>query len=83
MTWRTQWRGKGHESEVREGEMVGEKPRADRRNSGEGKSPLRRGRIIGVAVETLVTLVVPRRGLLMCGSDRGALKSTIVEPLRR
>jgi hypothetical protein len=36
-----------------------------------------------VAVETLVTSVVPCRGLLLCGSNRGTLKSTTFEPLCR
>jgi hypothetical protein len=31
----------------------------------------------------MVTSVVPRRGLLLCGSNRGTLKSTIFKPLRR
>jgi hypothetical protein len=35
-----------------------------------------------VAVETPVTSVVPRRGLLLRGSNRGTLKSTTFEPLR-
>jgi hypothetical protein len=39
MPQRTQWRGKGHESEGREGRTAGRKPRADRRNSGEGFRP--------------------------------------------
>jgi hypothetical protein len=37
---RTQWRGKGHESEGREGRTAGRRPRADRRNSGEAFWPL-------------------------------------------
>jgi hypothetical protein len=36
-----------------------------------------------VTVETLVTSVMPRRGLLLCGSNHGTLKSTTFEPLRR
>jgi hypothetical protein len=36
-----------------------------------------------VAVETPMTSVVPRRGLLLCGSNRGTLKSTTFEPLLR
>jgi hypothetical protein len=36
-----------------------------------------------VAVETPVTSVVPRRVLLLCGSNCGTLKSTTFEPLRR
>jgi hypothetical protein len=39
MLRRTQWRRKGHESEDREGRMVGRRPRADRRNSSEGFRP--------------------------------------------
>jgi hypothetical protein len=38
-TRRTQWRGKGHESEGREGRTAGRRPRADQRNSGEGFRP--------------------------------------------
>jgi hypothetical protein len=59
-----------------------------------GKQMWSRGRLITVpvavatwpdrrvAVETPVTSVVPRRGLLLCGSNRGTLKSTTFEPLR-
>jgi hypothetical protein len=36
-----------------------------------------------VAVETPVTSVMPRRVLLLCGSNCGTLKSTTFEPLRR
>jgi hypothetical protein len=39
MPQRTQWQGKGHESEDREGRTAGRRPRADRRNSGEGFRP--------------------------------------------
>jgi hypothetical protein len=39
MLRRTQWRGKGHESKDREGRSAGRRPRADRRNSGEGFQP--------------------------------------------
>jgi hypothetical protein len=39
MPRRTQRRGKDHESENREGRTVGRRPRADRRNSGEGFRP--------------------------------------------
>jgi hypothetical protein len=39
MPRRTQWWGKGHESEGREGRTAGRRPRADRRNSGEGFRP--------------------------------------------
>jgi hypothetical protein len=39
MLWRTQWREKGHESEGREGRTAGRRPRANRRNSGEGFWP--------------------------------------------
>jgi hypothetical protein len=36
MLRRTKWRGKGHESEDREGRTVGRRPRAGQRNSSEG-----------------------------------------------
>jgi hypothetical protein len=39
MPRRAQWRGKGHESEGREGSTAGRRPRADRRNSGEAFRP--------------------------------------------
>jgi hypothetical protein len=39
MPWRTQWRGRGHESEGREGRTAGRRSRADRRNSGEAFRP--------------------------------------------
>jgi hypothetical protein len=39
MPRRTQWRGKGHESEGREGRTARRRPRADRRNSGEAFRP--------------------------------------------
>jgi hypothetical protein len=39
MLRQTQWRGKGHEFDVREGRTVGRKPRASRRNFGEGFRP--------------------------------------------
>jgi hypothetical protein len=39
MLRRTQWWGKGHEFEVREGRTAGRRPRVDRRNSGEGFRP--------------------------------------------
>jgi hypothetical protein len=39
MPRRTQWQGKGHESEDREGRTAGRRPRAGRRNSGEGFWP--------------------------------------------
>jgi hypothetical protein len=39
MLRQTQWRGKGHESEDREGRTAGRRPRADQRNSGEGFRP--------------------------------------------
>jgi hypothetical protein len=38
-SWRTRWRGKGHESADREGRTAGRKPLADRRNSGEAFRP--------------------------------------------
>jgi hypothetical protein len=44
---RTQWRGKGHKSEGREGRTVGTKSRADRRSSGEAFRP--RGRVLRCA----------------------------------
>jgi hypothetical protein len=43
MLRRTQWRGKGHESEDREGRTTRRRPRAGRRNSGEGFRPRGRG----------------------------------------
>jgi hypothetical protein len=49
MLRRTQWRGKGHEFKVREGRTAGRRPRAYRRNSGEGFRPrgggLRRAKV--------------------------------------
>jgi hypothetical protein len=39
MQRRTQWRGKGHKSEDREGRTARRRPRTDRRNSGEGFRP--------------------------------------------
>jgi hypothetical protein len=39
MTRRTQWRGKGLESEVREGRTAERRPRAGRSDSGEGFRP--------------------------------------------
>jgi hypothetical protein len=39
MLRRTQWRGKGHESEDREGRTARRRPWADRRDSGEGFRP--------------------------------------------
>jgi hypothetical protein len=39
MLRRTQWRGKGHESEDIEGRTAGRRPRVDQRNSGEGFQP--------------------------------------------
>jgi hypothetical protein len=39
-------------------------------------------RIASIAVETPVTSIVPRRGLLLCSSNRGTLRSTIFDPLR-
>jgi hypothetical protein len=39
MTRRTQWRGNDHEYEDREGRTAGRRPRAGRRNSGEGFRP--------------------------------------------
>jgi hypothetical protein len=39
MPRRTQWQGKGHEFEGREGRTTGRRPRADRRNSGEAFRP--------------------------------------------
>jgi hypothetical protein len=39
MLRRTQWRGKGHESEGKEGRTAGRRPRADRRNSDEAFRP--------------------------------------------
>jgi hypothetical protein len=37
--WRTQWWGKSHESEGREGRTAGRRPRADRRSSSEAFRP--------------------------------------------
>jgi hypothetical protein len=39
MPWQTQWRGRGHGSEGREGRTAGRRSRADRRNSGEEFRP--------------------------------------------
>jgi hypothetical protein len=59
--------GKGHESKVREGRMAGRRPRADRRNFGEGFRPrggdLRRAK----ALDSF------RRGRGTLGTNTGAL----------
>ena len=44
---------------------------------------MRRGQTASVAVEAPVTLVAPRRSLLLCGSNGGTLRSIVFGPLHR
>jgi hypothetical protein len=44
---------------------------------------VRRGRTAGVALKTPVTSIMPHHCSLLCGSNRGTLRITILEPLHR
>jgi hypothetical protein len=67
MLQRTQWQGKDHESEGREGRMVGRRPQADRRNSGVGFLPRGGGLRHAKACDSF------NRGRGALGTNTGAL----------